>query len=189
MVRVVTRDANEKRILVLRRPQDDLVSSYLEFIDEMKQAGEKIWEGMIPQPDESAHDFVQRKLIADISPDPELVAQATYWACLEDLTVVGRIALRHGLNDNLREFGGHIGYEVRPSYRRRGFATEMLRQLLQTPKAQEIGKLLVTCSPNNLASNKTIISNGGVLYKTGFVDKWQRDTNYYWIDLVKRNAG
>lgn len=189
MARVVTRDANDARILELRRPHHDLVSSYFEFIDEMKQAGEKIWEGMIPQPDESARDFVQRKLIADINPGPGLVPETTYWACLRDLTVVGRIALRHQLNDELREFGGHIGYEVRPSYRRRGFATEMLRQLLQTPKAQEIGKLLLTCAPNNLASNKTIVSNGGVLYKTAFVEKWKRDTNYYWINQVIGSAG
>ncbi len=163
------------------RPHEDLVSSYFEFIDEMKEARERIWDGMIPRPGESASDFVQRKLTADVSPEPGLVPETIYWACLEDLIVVGRIALRHVLNDELREFGGHIGYEVRPRYRRQGFATEMLRQLFQTPKAQEIGKLLVTCAPDNLASNKTILSNGGVLYKTAFAGKLQRDTNYYWI--------
>jgi predicted acetyltransferase len=62
----------------------------------------------------------------------------------------------------------------------------MLRQVLQTPKAQEIGKLLLTCAPFNVGSNRTIIANGGELEKTAFVQKWSRDTNYYWIDLSAR---
>jgi len=94
-----------------------------------------------------------------------------------------RIALRHWLNENLKEFGGHIGYEVRPSFRKLGIAKEMLRQILQTPKAKEIGRLLLTCSPDNIASNKTILANKGVFEKSAFVEKWQRLTNYYWIDL------
>ena len=154
---MATREADEQNALELRRPHDDLVSSYFEFIDEMKQAGDRMWDGIIPRPDESACDFVQRKLTADINADPGRGPETTYWACLRDLTVVGRIALRHVLNEQWREFGGHIGYEVRPQYRRKGFATEMLRQLLLTPKAQEIGKLLVTCAPANLASNKIVI--------------------------------
>jgi predicted acetyltransferase len=97
--------------------------------------------------------------------------------------VVGRIALRHDLNANLKEFGGHIGYEVRPSCRKKGFAKEMLKQLLQTPKALEIRSLLLTCAPTNLASNKTILANGGILTKTAFVEKWKRETNYYLITL------
>jgi predicted acetyltransferase len=87
------------------------------------------------------------------------------------------------LNSNLEEFGGHIGYEVRPSCRMRGVAKEMLYQLLQTARAKEIGSLLLTCAPDNLASNKTIIANGGVLAKTAYVERWKRDTNYYWIKL------
>lgn len=154
----------------------------------MRQAGEKVWDGMVQLPGESAREFVRRKLNAEIQPDPGLVPETVYWACLEDSTVVGRIALRHELNDALREFGGHVGYEVRPSSRRRGFATEMLRQILQTPKAREIGRLLVTCAPGNLASNKTILNNGGALYMTAFVERLQRETNYYWIDAAMQKA-
>lgn len=99
--------------------------------------------------------------------------------------VVGRIALRHRLNANLTEFGGHIGYEVRPTVRRQGIATEMLRLILATQKANEIGRLLLTCSPTNAASNKTIVANGGVLERTIWVKRVKRDTNLYWIDLKR----
>ena len=102
--------------------------------------------------------------------------------------LLGRIALRHFLNDNLKEFGGNIGYEVRPSARRKGIATEMLRLLLLTPKAKEIGRVLLTCAPDNIGSNRTIVSNGGILEKTVFVQKWNRDTNYYWIVIADAAA-
>ena len=169
-------------ILVLERPREDLAISYLEFIEEMRQNGEKIWDGMIPKPNESTAQFVQWLLSKDTSTASGFIAETTYWAC-EGNSVVGRIALRHYLDENLKEFGGHIGYEVRPNCRKRGIAKEMLRQLLLTPKAKEISKLLLTCAPDNTASNKTILANGGLLTKTAYVEKWKRETNYYWICL------
>jgi predicted acetyltransferase len=59
----------------------------------------------------------------------------------------------------------------------------MLKLILQTAKAKEIGRLLLTCAPDNIASNKTIQKNGGVLAKTAFVERVQRQTNYYWIEI------
>lgn len=173
------------QMVELRKPILQLVPAYLGFIEEMQWNGERIWEGMIPKENEGAEQFVARLHMQEFKPGPGLVPQSTYWGVVADGTVVGRIALRHHLNEQLREFGGHIGYEVRPSYRRRGIAKEMLKQLLMTPKAKEIGQLLVTCAPNNEASNKTIIANGGILEKTAYVAAWNRDTNYYWFDLNK----
>lgn len=82
--------------------------------------------------------------------------------------------------ESLRKY---IGYEVRPSARRTGIATEMLRLVLQTPKAKQIGRLLLTCALDNLASNVTIRKNGGILTETKFVQRVQRQTNYYWIEI------
>ena len=83
---------------------------------------------------------------------------------------MGRIALWRCLTHDLEVFGGHIGYEVQPSFRRKGIAKVMLGQVFSTAKAKEIGRLLSTCAPDNIASNKTILSNGGVLIKTVFVE-------------------
>jgi len=166
----------------LRPPTTDLVASYLDAIAEMRALGETIWEGMVPRASESPVEFVHRLLIGEHSPEPGLVQASTFWAVV-DATVVGRIALRHHLNASLEELGGHIGYEVRPSYRRQGIAKAMLRQLLALPKAKEIGRLLLTCAPDNTASTKTILANGGVLERTAFGRRLQRWTSYYWIDL------
>ena len=169
-------------LIRLQRPRSEHVTSHLDSIAEMRDLGETIWDGWLPGASESPADFVQRLCRAEHSPDPGRVPESVYWA-VSDGVVVGRIALRHHLNASLEEFGGHIGYEVRPSFRRRGIATQMLRQLLELPKAQQIGRLLLTCAPDNIASNKTITANGGVLSRTAFVQQWQRWTNYYWIDL------
>jgi predicted acetyltransferase len=169
----------------LQKPSLTSVTSYLEFLDEMKKNGDTVWEGMVPRADEQPARFVERLLASEVTPQAEgLVTETTHWGTIGN-QVVGRIALRHVLNENLKEFGGHIGYEVHPLFRRQGVAKEMLRKLLLTSKAQEIGRILLTCSPDNLGSNKTIQANGGTLTKTAYVEKWKRDTNYYWIDLSR----
>ena len=160
------------------------MTSYLECIEEMRAHGEHIWEPMVPTANEDAPAFVARLVRAETSVVPPLVTKTTtYWATISG-TVVGRGALRHELTQELAEFGGHISYEVRPSYRRKGVATEMLRQILLTAKAREIGTLLLTCAPTNVASDKTIRANGGHLEKTSFVERFQRDTSYYRIELL-----
>jgi len=76
---------------------------------------------------------------------------------------LGRLSIRHELTPHLLELGGHIGYCVRPSARRRGYATQMLVQSL--PFAAELGidPALVTCDAGNLASRKVIQAAGGEL--------------------------
>ena len=160
----------------LERPSLRLFSSYVDFLDEIAAQGEHVWPAR-PDPGETSDAFVERILGDD--------NQTTYWAT-ENARVVGHIGLRHLLNAELAEFGGHVGYNVRPSCRRRGLATEMLRRVLATPKAREIGRLLLTCAPDNVASNRTILANGGVLERTIFVERIARATNHYWITVPPR---
>lgn len=173
--------------LTLTLPCENYAQSYLNCVAEMRALGEKVWEATALRDGENIRQFVARLLRAETDPEPGLVPETTYWAVLND-EVVGRIAVRHVLNKDLEEFGGHIGYEVRPSARKKGVATEMLRLVLQTPKAKEIGRLLLTCAPNNVASNRTIQKNGGVLTGTKFVERVQRQTNYYWIELKRSES-
>jgi predicted acetyltransferase len=75
----------------------------------------------------------------------------------------GRLAIRHRLTPFLRDIGGHIGYDVRRSARRRGYATRMLREALPIARGLGIDSVLVTCDLDNVASRKVIEANGGVL--------------------------
>jgi predicted acetyltransferase len=96
------------------------------------------------------------------SPRPaRLVPQTTLWY-IDDTEFIGELSIRHWLTEDLRRLGGHIGYEVRPSQRRRGHATDMLRQALPVAYDLGIDPALVTCDDTNIASRKVIEKNGGV---------------------------
>lgn len=82
---------------------------------------------------------------------------------VDDGTIVGRTSIRFELNEFLRTLGGHIGYAVRPPYRRQGHATEILRQSLIIARNRGIDPALVTCDDDNIASAKVIEANGGRL--------------------------
>jgi predicted acetyltransferase len=77
--------------------------------------------------------------------------------------LVGRTSIRFELNDWLRERGGHIGYAVRPAYRRRGYAAEILRQSLVIARAGGVRDVLVCCDESNVGSASVIEGAGGVL--------------------------
>jgi len=88
----------------------------------------------------------------------------------------------HYLNDFLRTMGGHIGYYVKPSARGNGYAAQALK--LALPELAKLGqdKALITVSPDNLASIKTVLSCGGVC-TDNFTDDNGNIFNHYWIDL------
>ena len=89
------------------------------------------------------------------------VPSTLYWAIVGK-KVVGRLSLRHFLNKKLATVGGHIGYGVSPSERRKGYATEMLRLGLKQSWKLGIKKALITCDEDNVGSRKVIEKNGGV---------------------------
>ena len=76
---------------------------------------------------------------------------------------LGRLAIRHALTDWLRQVGGHIGYEVRPTARRQGHATRMLAVGLPVAASLGIDPVLITCDVDNIASRRVIEANGGQL--------------------------
>ena len=101
----------------------------------------------------------------------------------DDQKIVGMIDIRHDLNDYLGKFGGHIGYSVAPSERRKGYATEMLRAALPICKALGVGKVLITCIRENEGSRRTILNNGGVYESTVYEPDENVFFERYWIVL------
>lgn len=77
--------------------------------------------------------------------------------------LVGRVSIRHELNEHLRREGGHVGYAVRPAHRRRGVATAILEQALDLVAADGVSEALVTCDHDNVGS-RTIIERCGGRY-------------------------
>ena|SRR5215469_4150668 len=95
--------------------------------------------------------------------------------------IVGRTSIRHQLNDFLLEEGGHVGYGVLPASRRRGYATEILRQSLIVARSIGIDQVLVTCDDDNIGSIKAIEACGGRLENV-VVSEAGAPRRRYWID-------
>ena len=94
---------------------------------------------------------------------PKGRVQATFLVAVRDGTIVGRTSIRHTLNEFLLNYAGHIGYGVRPEFRRQGVATEILRQSLEIIQTLGVIDVLMTCDEDNLGSAKIIEFHGGVL--------------------------
>lgn len=110
-----------------------------------------------------------------------LVPASTFIAVDENDEIVGMIDIRHRLNDFLFKQGGHIGYSVRKSQRRKGYATKMLSMALDVCKSLGIEKCLITCDKSNIASARTIMKSGGLL-ENEIIDG-EEIISRYWISL------
>lgn len=101
-----------------------------------------------------------------------------------DNKLIGMIALRYDINHPLLSlFGGHIGYSVLPSERRKGYATEMLRQCLEKAKRAGLVRVMVSCDKNNLGSERTILANGGVFQCEVTAEGENEPIKRFWIEL------
>jgi predicted acetyltransferase len=107
-------------------------------------------------------DAIQRVADPKTVLPPDLVHETVLWFVDGD-EWLGRLSIRHTLNAALLELGGHIGYVVRPSARRKGYATQMLTQSLPFAAGLGIDPALVTCDNDNVASRKVIQAAGGEL--------------------------
>ena len=112
------------------------------------------------------------------------VPATTYWI-IDENEFVGIISIRHRLTDELKKFGGHIGYEIRPSKRRQGYGKKALKSALKRAKVMGIKEVLITCDDNNIGSIKIIKASGGRL-KDKIQNKGKKVlTRRYWIRTKK----
>jgi predicted acetyltransferase len=116
------------------------------------------------------------------NPRPGKVAETTFWL-IGDEKFIGRLSLRHSLNTSLMQFGGNIGYEIRPSQRRRGYGKLILALGLEKARDINLKRVLVTCDDTNIGSARIIEYNGGVLQNTILLAGRDVPTRRYWIEL------
>ena len=150
--------------ILLVRPSKQYAEQVMSYKEEMFQSGDS-FDGCAGL--EDVHSFdewidfekrLRNKYGAGYVPSEVFLAVRE-----NDNFVVGIIDFRHPLSDFLESFGGNIGYSIRPSERRKGYASEMLKLIL--PICYEFGenKVLLTCDKENIASRRTIVKNGGLL--------------------------
>jgi predicted acetyltransferase len=168
--------------------------SYLAALDEAAAAGEELplpsWpaEGRFPGADFTAEAIRDLETFAELvrfllrqrepdEPRPRAYVAATELWMDEGGEYVGRISVRHELNELLHEWGGHVGYTVRPSARRQGHATAALLDVLELCAERGIDPVLVTCDVDNEASRRVIEKAGGQYEDT------RQGKLRYWISV------
>lgn len=100
-----------------------------------------------------------------------------------DKKIIGMINIRHKHTEPLSTWGGHIGYSVCPSERKKGYATQMLHDVLPYCKSLRLNRVLLTAGDENIGSVKTIVANGGVLESYVMSPKHHVMVGRYWIDI------
>jgi predicted acetyltransferase len=165
----------------LLRPSVAYHRSWLEAADE---SGYQPWLpaelslAALHEPDTFAA-FVKRQLADEDTGVRDGFVPSTHLWYVDGTTFLGRLSVRHWLTGWLRDYGGHIGYDVRPSARRLGHATAMLRQALPWCARLEIDPALVTCDTTNVGSRRVIEAAGGV-FESELDGKYR-----YWIKTTE----
>ena len=150
-------------MITLRRPVKEYETEAIAFKQEFIDNGETTINGSELFDQMDSYDDWLKSVQDNASSDtvnPSWVVTDTYFAFDENDRIIGIIDLRHELNDFLKDFG-NSGYSVRPTERRKGYATQMLRLILE--RAHQIGmeKIQLSVERSNEASVKTILKNGG----------------------------
>lgn len=172
----------------LVRPSAQYKDSFLAAVREAQDTQSGLGDTLKWSLDEITADF--DRLLADLrryepgNALPDGFVHSEYWWLVEGDEYLGRVSIRHSLNRMLREFGGHIGYEVRPSARRQGHATALLRLALPIARERGLERVLVTCDVSNVPSARVIEANGGISEGEFDVPEFHdQRIRRYWISL------
>ena len=112
-----------------------------------------------------------------------LVPATTYFTIREsDNKIIGMVNFRHYLNEELLRFGGHIGYGIRPTERKKGYAKIQLYMALKEASKMNIDSVMVSCVDTNIGSEKTIVALNGIFERTEEVEKYG-NVKVYWISV------
>lgn len=173
-------------MLKLVKPDIKYKKQFIEMMKEWEATGEKIIPYSIREADYNHFEnmikhFENESNGIDISHN--FVPATTLWGYDDSRNIiVGAVNIRHYLTESLLINVGHIGDGVRPSERRKGYATEMIKQALDFCKSLGINRVLMVCDKDNIGSAKSIQNNGGILENEVFSKDGQINQRY-WINL------
>jgi predicted acetyltransferase len=178
----------DTEVLALVRPNIALKDEYLAMLGEHLAAGEPHQARNL---DLARQDFAA---LVGILLDREkgiglpagYVPGSEFWTPKNGVTLVGEIHLRHHLSPNLEHHGGHIGYQIRPSQRRKGYGTRQLALCLDEARKLGLSRVMVTCDVDNIGSAKIIEHNSGKLASQGISNFSGKIISRYWTDLAQR---
>lgn len=171
--------------LRLIKPHIKLKSEYLSFYLEWKESGENMVPWVISKDPSEFQAMLESLGDSEngIGLPDGWVSDSTFWLVNNVGRVLGAVNIRHRLTEDLMNAGGHIGYGIRPSERRKGLATKLLELSLAEAKKLGIENVLVVCDAENIGSAKTIIKNGGEP-DSDFIEEDGNVIKRYWIKNI-----
>jgi len=169
--------------LKLTEPTIEFENEYNEMLSDWKQSGEKLVPFIIEYDTTDFQRLVEQMhgFKNGIGVPETFVPHSTFWLINSANKIMGVVNIRHQLTDKLLIEGGHIGYGIRPSERRKGYATQILKLALFEARKLGIARALVTCDKENIASAKTILNNGGKFDRENLHEGIIKQR--YWIDV------
>lgn len=172
--------------LKLVLPKEEYREEWYSIINEIEDAGEKITPLALKGNTNDYTEYLQsvENNSKGIDLPSHIVSSDIYFLVEEgSKRILGAIDIRHQLNTYLYHYGGNIGYGIRPSERKKGYATQMLKLALEQCKILGMEKVLITCFKDNQGSAKTILNNNGVLENEITEDGKLKQR--YWITIKK----
>lgn len=169
----------------LVRPSVEYQEQYISFYEDWIFSGEDLVPWVVekdPGDFKKMVEFLYSEDSEEKITDPNWVPHSTYWLMNEQDVLVGAVNIRHRMNQKLLNCGGHIGYGIRPSYRRKGYASALLFHALQIAKSMGLSRVLLVCNAGNIGSEKTILKHGGQ-FESEFIEENGNIVKRFWIDV------
>lgn len=166
--------------MLLRKPNREDKEKLKDYVDEHYAIGEISINASNGMTNMTYEDWLEKLSKDESGENKDWGISETY--ILEDNNrIIGMLNIRYTLEHEKAEIYGHIGYGVRPLERRKGYATYILSEALIKCKERGIKEVILGCYEDNLGSNKTIIKNGGILYKKSKMEN--KSALYYKIRI------
>ena len=167
----------------LLEPTAAFRDEFLSLLQEHQEAGENVPNAALARTDFAA--YVQHLQAQSQGRDlpAGYVPMTTFWLVQDNQMVLGESQLRHSLTPNLEAYWGHISYRIRPTQRRKGYGTLLLKLTLEQARTRSIERVRVICDQDNIGSAHIIERNGGRLSGYGVDPRNGKHTSQYWIEL------
>jgi predicted acetyltransferase len=164
----------------LIEPSEELKPELLAMAEEYAAAGDERYREVIENFDGYMRGIARYAAGVNL---PEGHVPSSTFFLVHQGKIVGHSALRHQLTPALEHEGGHIGYDIRPSARRRGYGTLILALTLKRARNLGLARALLTCDTDNTASARIIERNGGALAARVVSERSGKLISQYWIEL------
>jgi len=169
-------------MIKLVKPSNKYEESYLDALREFRDENSE--EGKDFLLDGSNFDDMMKKYESYSQGKnlPDGYVPASEFWLVDDEQFIGRLSIRHKLNERLKKIGGHIGYAIRPSLRKKGYGTRILELGKKEAKKLGIEKALMTCKDWNIGSRKIIEKNGGIFLDRATIEDGVIELRF-WVNI------